>query len=52
MVGREDLIGWLKVRVLIVVDLINIIKFLWEDFIYQYKVFMKFISDGDFKNKV
>ena len=52
IIGKEDLIGWLKVKILIIVDLINIIKFLWEDFIYWHKIFVKFINDGNPKNKI
>ena len=33
IIKRENLIGWSKAKTLTVIDLINIIKFLWEDFI-------------------
>ena len=52
IIGRKNLTGWLKARILIITDLINIIKFLWEDFIYWHRVFAKFVSDGNPENKV
>ena len=52
IIKKKDLIGWLKIRILIIIDLINIVKFLWENFIYWYKIFTKLINNRDSKNKV
>ena len=51
VVGRENLTRWPKTKALTIVDLINITKFLWEDFICRHKIFAKFINNKDPENK-
>ena len=51
VIKKENLIKWPEARILIVINSTNIVKFLWENFICQHRVFTKLINNRNPENK-
>ena len=51
MMMHDNFLNWVKTRVLTVITLKTVTKFLWENIILRHKYFCKLIIDEDSKNK-
>ncbi len=49
--ARDDFLGWVKERALGTANLVNVVKFIWEDIIYRYRFFRTLVFDGGLENK-
>ena len=51
VVIKDDLIEWIKTRVLLDLKTKTVAKFLWKDIIYRFECFESIVINEDFENK-